>query len=194
MIKLHVITAGLKRIRLWHCLAAVFSGTILLLLLNNDIGGEDSLDLSCYAEVYSSPFVVNESLTFNQTLTLDIKLEGDEIQLSYHFGDGGKNVASIVYHGESTAFEAGTMTYKLKVDTASVKMDLLQVDLPQPIQDAVSKSRGVLVKDGLISFDMQIVDFDTINGFTLVKFKPSGSFWACRTNNTPLIKEFASIF
>ncbi|MGL5359072.1 MAG: hypothetical protein ACRDBI_05045 [Shewanella sp.] len=194
MIKLHLITAGLKRIRLWHCLAAVFSGTILFLLLNDDIGGEDNLDLSCYAELYASPFVVDESLTFNQTLTLDINLEGDTIKLAYHFGDRGKNLASIVYHGESLAFEAGTMTYKLEVDTASVKMDLLQVDLPEPIKDAVNKSRGVLVNYGVINFDMQIVDFDTINGFTLVKFKPSGSLWACRTNRTPLIQEFASIF
>ncbi|MGL4446480.1 MAG: hypothetical protein ACRCUH_08360 [Shewanella sp.] len=194
MTKWHVITAGLKRIRLWHCLAAVFIGTILFLLINNDIGGEDTLDLSCYAELYSSPFVVDETLTFKKTLTLDIKLEGDDIKLAYHYGRGGKTLASIVYHGESLAFEAGTMTYKLQVDTASVKMDLLQVDLPGPIQDAVNKSRGVLVKDGVITFDMQIVDFDTINDFTLVKFKPSGSFWACRSNRAALIKEFAAVF
>ncbi|MGL4937387.1 hypothetical protein [Shewanella sp.] len=194
MTKWHVITAGLKRIRLWHCLAAVFIGTILLLLLNDDIGGEDTLDLSCYAELYSSPFVVDETLTFKKTLTLDIKLEGDEIILAYHYGRGEKKLASIVYHGESLAFEAGTMTYKLIVDTASVKMDLLQVELPGPIQDAVNKSRGVLVKDGMINFDMQIVDFDTINDFTLVRFKPSGSFWACRSNRSALIKEFAAGF
>lgn len=180
MTKLPLITAVWQYIRLWHYLAMAFICTILFLLINNDIGGEETLDLSCYAELYSSPFVVNEQSTFNSNLTLNINLDGGEIKLAYHYGVGDKNVASIVYRGETLAFEVGTMTYKLKVATASVEMDLLQVELPGPIRDAVHQSRTALVQDGFISFDMQMVDFDTINNVTLVKFQPSGSLWACR--------------
>lgn len=194
MTKFDLIKSIWKRIRLWHYLAILFIGTILFLLINDDIGGKETLDLSCYAELYASPFVVNQSSKFNKNLTLNINLEGDAIKLSYHYGVGGRNIASIVYHGESLAFEVGSMTYKLRVDTASVEMDLLQTELPGPIHDAVDKSRGVLVKEGVIDFDMQIVDFDAVNDFTLVKFRPSGSLWACRSNSTPLIKGLASVF
>ncbi|MGL6123166.1 MAG: hypothetical protein ACRC1W_09135, partial [Shewanella sp.] len=150
--------------------------------INDDIGGEDNLDLSCYAELYSSPFVGDHSSIFNQSLTLDINLHDEGVKLAYHYGFDGKKMASIVYHGQSVAFEIGTMTYKLELEEANVKLDLLQVGLPEPIRVAVDKSRAALVADGVIGFDMQIVDFDTINDFTLLRFKPSGTLWACRTN------------
>ncbi len=71
------------------------------------------------------------------------------------------------------------MTYQFDLAQANIKMDLLQTELPEPIREDVQRSRAALIALGTMSFNMQIVDINRIDDYTLIKFMPSGNLWAC---------------
>lgn len=101
------------------------------------------------------------------------------MNLNYRYGSNAKELASINYSGVVKNFEIGSMTYQFDLAQANVKMDLLQTEFPEPMRDDVQRSRAALIALGTMSLNMQIVDINRLDDYTLIKFTPSDNLWAC---------------
>jgi len=180
VLKLTGIKNHNRRLRLWHVIA------IVLVLVGIGLGAyamtfnSKQLNLSCRAKLYEAPFKAESLPSYSQSLALDVKIAANHAKLSYRYGQNGQDLAALIYEGKVSALAPGTMTYKLNLDQANLKMDLLQTEVPDLMSAEVQKSRKALFEQGGMSFDMQIVDMDTLNNYVLIKFYPSGHLWACQ--------------
>ena len=181
MLKLTGIKNHSCRLRLWHVIV------ILAVLFSLVLGSyaitfnSTQLSLSCHAKLYEAPFQAEDLPSSSQSLALDVKIAASQAKLSYHYLQNGQVLAALIYQGKVSAFAPGTMTYKLNLDQANLDMDLLQTEVPDLMRAEVQKSRKALFEQGGMSFDMQIVDMDTLNNYVLIKFYPSGHLWACQS-------------
>ncbi|MCH1929675.1 hypothetical protein L9G16_05725 [Shewanella sp. A25] len=167
-----------RGLQLWHLavLMVLFFG--LFFGFKAKAVNNKHIALTCDAKLYKSPFNVSAT-PFSQSLKLDVEIKDKRVKLNYRYLIDGHDLAAIIYNGTVSTLEAGTMTYKLDLDQANLKMDLLQDEVPEPIRDEIKESRVSLFEQGKMSYDLQIVDMDAVNNFTLIKFYPSGNLWAC---------------
>lgn len=182
MLKFSDLTAKTHRFRLWHVVGIIVVLSSIVLGTYAMSFNSKQLNLSCQAKLYQSPFMAESLPAFSQSLALDVAIEANQAKLSYRYAQDGQDLAALIYRGKVSALEPGTMTYKLNLDQANLKMDLLQTEVPDLMRAEVRKSRQALFEQGRMSFDMQIVDMDTLNDFVLIKFYPSGHLWACRSH------------
>ncbi|MFV0596117.1 hypothetical protein [Shewanella sp.] len=182
MLKFSDLTAKTHRLRLWHVIGSVVVLSGIVLGSYSMSFNSKQLNLSCQAKLYQSPFIAESLPAFSQTLALDVAIEANRAKLTYSYVQDGQDLAALIYRGKVSALEPGTMTYKLNLDQANLKMDLLQTEMPELMRTEVQKSRKALFEQGRMSFNMQIVDMDSLNDYVLIKFYPSGHLWACKSH------------
>ncbi|WP_198782411.1 hypothetical protein [Shewanella putrefaciens] len=168
-----------SRFKPWQVLLVVMLGLGLLLYGYTASFSHKSLHLECHAQLHQPPFSNTASSLLRHSLTLVVQVRDKKVNLDYRYGLNDKALASINYSGVVKNFEIGTMTYQFDLAQANVKMDLLQTEIPEPIREDIKRSRAALIALGKMSFNMQIVDINRIDDYTLIEFKPSGHLWAC---------------
>lgn len=168
-----------NRFKPWQILLVVMLGLGILLYGYAASFSHKSLNLNCLAQLYQPPFLDAASSSLHHSLALTVQVQGKKVNLNYRYGSNDKELASINYSGVVKNFEIGSMTYQFDLAQANVKMDLLQTEIPDPIRDDVQRSRAALIALGTMSFNMQIVDINRLDDYTLIKFTPSGNLWAC---------------
>lgn len=169
----------MSRLKPWQLLLIVMLGLGALLYGYTQSVSHKSLSLDCQAQLLQPPFSDATSSQLRHSLSLTVEVQGQKVDLHYRYGLDEKELASINYSGDVKHFEVGTMTYQFDLAKANVKMDLLQTEIPEPIREDVQRSRAALIALGTMSFNMQIVDINRIDDYTLIKFTPSGNVWAC---------------
>lgn len=170
---------SLSRLKPWQLLLIIMLGLGGLLYGYGQSVSHKSLNLDCHAQLFQPPFSDASSSLLRHSLSLSVQVQGQKATLDYSYGIDNKELASINYSGEVKHFDIGTMTYQFDLAQANIKMDLLQTELPEPIREDVQRSRAALIALGTMSFNMQIVDINRIDDYTLIKFMPSGNLWAC---------------
>ncbi len=180
MAKFHGIKPKVKQSLVWYMLALVLVFLVVVVFSSGWFFGKKYLRLNCHTDLYTAPFTLSPSNeVLNQYLALDVELLGEQVSLNYHYGIDGKEISSILYRGKVSGLEAGAMTYKLDLLQADINMDLAQSTLPPIMRDALNEAREAFIQQGQMSLNLQIVDRDSQNDFTLIKFYPSGNLWAC---------------
>ncbi|QYJ78229.1 hypothetical protein [Shewanella acanthi] len=167
-----------RGLQLWHLVVLMVLLFSLFVVFKANAVNNKHIALTCDARLYKSPFNVNAA-HFSQSLKLDVEIKDKRVKLNYRYRIDDHDLAAIIYNGTVSTLEAGTMTYKLDLDQANLKMDLLEDEVPEPIRDEIKQARVSLLELGEMSYDLQIVEMDRINDFTLIKFYPSGNLWAC---------------
>ncbi|QDZ92214.1 hypothetical protein D0436_18100 [Shewanella decolorationis] len=170
---------ALGRFKPWQLLLIFVSGVGILVFGYTASFSHKSLNLNCLAQLYQPPFWDATSSSLHHSLSLTVEVQDKKVNLNYRYGSNDKELASINYSGVVKNFDIGSMTYQFDLAQANVQMDLLQIEIPEPIRDDVQRSREALMALGTMSFNMQIVDINRLDDYTLIKFTPSGNLWAC---------------